>query len=744
MSTGAGAGAGVDAGVGVDTDADVVRQTGADVEDSRMSAYSDDLDEASDDQMYGILASQQVAERHDYSGGDDTYASRGMGIGNPSVSMRHSSLGTDTGRVASHLSVGRQSPGRLSGNDVISTAARASEPLEWHRSEEAVLREYQSSSMDTFHGWKSNLGPPKNREVEQHHTNAPHATKRQAGYYRPDIPVINAHMPLLRTLFLRVPNNSTVSRNDIYDWFAAFGEVEGVLNFIQKGICYVMYYDSRCAQKARRQAGKHIMINGCPIGVSPSKPRPGSAERSPDREDQQATVLFTLVGENASMDESARSFFEKFGEINGFFPIENRENEWVAEYFDTRAAADAIYSCHNIGFRGGSLYTTLLWDGSVVRSAAPATAGAMQVKSHAARPMLVGSATMATTEIKTLAKEGLQQSLPKISELPFRRSHTEGAPATVDVVSRADVPAPVLTGLPQMPAMKKRATAANWIGGAESVKVIDGTSASLSRLAAPVLVPEPEPSSGLPNKSPSASDSLAANPMPLPACDQKIIPPATGPPIAGPVDMVARLMLDPSLLQKAQAAKAILQRHHLLGTPSSGHNAGQMGDAVPHNGASAGPPMVVMQQSLAGGSALESSSTPASLDRQVYRDGSQNVGPNLDKLLGSKPSLPMTSAAAMPSSGLASASGSPPYSPLTAVHPMQALPATATHSQAQSVAAPVGLAESPPQTAVEGGGDVQSEGINRLLGILAQVHKGTPSSEEAAAATAASTEMRPH
>ncbi|KAJ2359878.1 hypothetical protein IW150_007663, partial [Coemansia sp. RSA 2607] len=114
--------------------------------------------------------------------------------------------------------------------------------------------------------------------------------------------------------------NSTVSGDDISDWFASFGEIESVINLAQKGICYVVYYDSRYAQKALRQAGKHIMINGCHIGIFPSKHRPGAVGRSPSWEDKQGTVLFTLVGEDAAMDESARGFFEKYGEIDGFYP----------------------------------------------------------------------------------------------------------------------------------------------------------------------------------------------------------------------------------------------------------------------------------------------------------------------------------------------------------------------------------------------------------------------------------------
>ncbi|KAJ1723264.1 hypothetical protein LPJ53_002362 [Coemansia erecta] len=747
---------GVDVGVGVDVD--VVRQTYGDPDtvDSRMSVYADDVDDTNDDQMRGMPASQQVAERYGYSAGDDTYASGGMGIGNPSVPVRHSSLGTDTGR-ASRLSVGHQSPGRLNGNDIASTAARASEPLTWHRSEAAASRDYQPPSMAISHGWESKLGSHKNSDVERYTADPHYATEQQAGYYRQSIPAVDPMSNILRTLFLRIPTNPTVSRKDIHDWFAAFGEVENVLNICLKGICYVMYYDSRCAQKALRQAGKHVMINGCHIGVFPSKHRPGSAKRSPTWDDHQATVLFTLVGENAAMDESARVFFEKYGEIDGFFPFENRENEWVAEYFDIRAAADAISKCHDTEFRGGSLYTTLLWDGSVARpiavaaaSVAEAKAHALQARSYTAKPMHAGSTSIATTEIKSLAKEGLQQSLPEISELAFRRSLTEGVPTAVGAASRVGVPAPALIGLPQMPAMKKRATAANWIGGAESIEMVDAASASLSELAASVHVSETEPSSNLLDRSLSASDSSTANLVSLPTCDDKVIPPVANPKTIEPVDMVARLKLDPSLLQKAQAAKAILQKHHLLGMPSSDHKSEQMGatnpnvaactvDNVPLNGANADPTVVSMQRSSASGSILTlATRTAAAPDLQAYRDGSQNVGPNLDKLLASKRSLPMSNTTAMPALALASASGSPPYSPLTAVHPMQS---TKTASHSQSVAATASLAESPPQTAVEsggeGGGGVHSEGINRLLGILAQVQKGTPSSSEATAASAA-------
>ncbi|KAJ2843129.1 hypothetical protein J3B02_005364, partial [Coemansia erecta] len=93
-----------------------------------------------------------------------------------------------------------------------------------------------------------------------------------------------------RTLFMRVDSSASLDRSEIRDWFSSFGEVAFVLDLIRKsGICYVMYYDSRSAQKALRQAGDQIMINGIGIQLYPSRPRPNAVGRSPNQDDYQAT-----------------------------------------------------------------------------------------------------------------------------------------------------------------------------------------------------------------------------------------------------------------------------------------------------------------------------------------------------------------------------------------------------------------------------------------------------------------------
>ncbi|KAJ2379317.1 hypothetical protein GGI05_006615 [Coemansia sp. RSA 2603] len=220
----------------------------------------------------------------------------------------------------------------------------------------------------------------------------------------------------------------------------------------------------------------------------------------------------------------------------------------------------------------------------------------------------------------------------------------------------------------------------------------------------------------------------------LPTCVNNNIPPVSEPKIAEPVDMVARLKLDPSLLQKAQAARAILQKHHLLGKPSGGQGAQQM-QTTDHN---TGRNIVEMQPRLASDSTLtvdeSDSATPAALNQPILRDGSQNVGPNLEKLLATKRSPSISNAAAMHMLTLGSASTSPPYSPLTAVQP---LTQATLEVQSQTHSMPTAAAdqtETPPATAVEEVGGGHSEGINRLLGILAQVQKGTTSSGEGTAA----------
>ncbi|KAI7827836.1 hypothetical protein BX661DRAFT_182573 [Kickxella alabastrina] len=321
------------------------------------------------------------------------------------------------------------------------------------------------------------------------------------GRFKGVIPFAQMDDCVRRTLFLRAPHDSPVSASDLRDWFSAFGEIADVLCLINRtGIGYVMFYDSRCAQQALKQAGEQIIINGASIDVQSSRPRPDALGRAPQKTDYQGTVLFSLVGSQAGIKESDRAIFEKIGDICAFYPYQNDPSQWVVEYFDCRAAFEAgrPKAPPPPGPRNGH------------RAPSADNLRARKDMQHhsAAWKMLLGDM-------------GQQQQNQENQEKPFDRLHNRSLePTQAGVVTASSISALSTLSLAS-PAMKKRATAARWIGELDDDNMDKYVDSAIT-----------------------ASKSSGAS--------------------GGSLDIMTRLALDPSLIQKAQAAKELLQQHQYL------------------------------------------------------------------------------------------------------------------------------------------------------------------------------------
>ncbi|KAJ2799707.1 hypothetical protein H4R20_004328 [Coemansia guatemalensis] len=139
--------------------------------------------------------------------------------------------------------------------------------------------------------------------------------------------------------------------------------VADVANLLaSKKICYVAFYDSRSARKAMLYLDKHLAIDRTVLILKESYHRPDAMGRPPKEDDYQGTVLISLTKTQHTLSNADRVHFEKYGDVCQFYPYHGQQNEWVVEYYDTRAAARAAFSCHGLPYLEGVMYTTFLWD----------------------------------------------------------------------------------------------------------------------------------------------------------------------------------------------------------------------------------------------------------------------------------------------------------------------------------------------------------------------------------------------
>ncbi|KAJ1881319.1 hypothetical protein LPJ66_011345, partial [Kickxella alabastrina] len=280
-------------------------------------------------------------------------------------------------------------------------------------------------------------------------------------------------------------------------------------------------------------------------------PRPDALGRAPQKTDYQGTVLFSLVGSQAGIKKSDRAIFEKIGDICAFYPYENDPSQWVVEYFDCRAAFEAGRVCNGISLHRGTLQSTFLWDGSAANACEKPKAPPPTWPSEIGHRAPSADNLRARKDMQhhsaawkmLLGDMEQQQQNQENREKPFDRLDNRPLePTQAGVVIASSISALSTLSLVS-PAMKKRATAARWIGELDDDnmdKYVDSGD----------------------NEGPAnyASSTVAVPAVATGAITASKSSAATG----GSLDIMTRLALDPSLIQKAQAAKEILQQHQYL------------------------------------------------------------------------------------------------------------------------------------------------------------------------------------
>ncbi|KAJ2559389.1 hypothetical protein EV175_000362 [Coemansia sp. RSA 1933] len=179
-----------------------------------------------------------------------------------------------------------------------------------------------------------------------------------AGRHKRDIPIAPRDKDVRRTVFMRTITESNIYSDVIKQWFSEFGEVADVCNLTgRSGICYVMFYDSRCAQSVLERAGGYISIGNANLTLQPSRHRPDAIGRNPNPDDYQGSVLLSIEGSHVlrGFAESDMKKFEEYGEVCDFYSYDGLQNEWIVEYYDVRAAHEAILACHGMPFLGGTM-----------------------------------------------------------------------------------------------------------------------------------------------------------------------------------------------------------------------------------------------------------------------------------------------------------------------------------------------------------------------------------------------------
>ncbi|KAJ2482470.1 hypothetical protein IWW47_005825, partial [Coemansia sp. RSA 2052] len=295
--------------------------------------------------------------------------------------------------------------------------------------------------------------------------------------------------------------------------------------------------------------------------------------------DYQATVLVSLVGANRGFEESDRAHFERFGEVCRFYPYFNSETEWVVEYYDCRSAKDAALNCHGQPACKGTMYTTFLWDDSVPRiepGLAPSSrarqieaSGDARVDTRADTTRAFDKAAPRSSGAHVAARESrqsddpyrarervqppsLQMRLPPALSTAIAAANASGDSNSIRSASIAQPPQPASAPASSTPAavpvpgVKKRPSAAKWMDSAVSSASSRSGSMDAARSSARQTTTSQEP----PRVREEESTATAA---------------ASASAAASKMDsVISRFAQDPSVMQKAQAAREILQQHQSL------------------------------------------------------------------------------------------------------------------------------------------------------------------------------------
>ncbi|KAJ2824134.1 hypothetical protein FBU31_004073 [Coemansia sp. 'formosensis'] len=342
-----------------------------------------------------------------------------------------------------------------------------------------------------------------------------------------------------------------------------------MLELPNKSVCYVMFYDSRDAANAINVLKNDFYIGDAHINIVESRHRPTAFTRSPQQTDYQASVLVSLVGAKRGFEDSDRVHFERYGEICAFYPYHGSDTEWVIEYYDCRAARDAALNCHGQAACKGTMYTTFLWDDSVPRPESSSEPSLKKFRSEAANDSRVDTradSTMAfdrapprSTSAAMFAKDPHQSDdsyRAREREREREREQMRPPPLPINSSSSSNtrpapiaqplqpVSAPVSSSTTLLPGTKKRPSAAKWMDSAVSIASSRSGSMDYAKGGADQAM----------NHAEAKVETQRGEPAPAPA-------PAPLP----NTSVLSKLAQDPSVKQKALAAREILQQHNLLG-----------------------------------------------------------------------------------------------------------------------------------------------------------------------------------
>ncbi|KAJ2728177.1 hypothetical protein IW152_006044 [Coemansia sp. BCRC 34962] len=592
--------------------------------------------------------------------------------------------------------------------------------------------------------------PPQQQSRDTGNTDRP-------GYYKEDIPSASRRFNVRRTVFLRIPYKATSICDSIRSRLAKFGEIADMLELGKKGVCYVMFYDSRDAANAISMLTNNFYVAGEDITIVESRLRPNAFGRCPLPTDYQATVLVSLVGAKRGFEDSDRMYFERYGEVHAFYPYYNSESEWVIEYYDCRSAADAAMNCHGQAACKGTIYTTFLWDDSVPRLEQGPTLASKRLRPEATHDSRVDTrtennmsfdkATLRSANAAMFireprqnddlyhAREREQAQAPSLQKSPPPMSANDSNRSSVVLPSMAQpLPqpnsAPASTMVPLLPGTKKRPSAAKWMDSAVSSTISRSGSMDAVRKGADQAADLEEVKGGMSPRGEPAPATLASN--------MNVV--------------LSRLALDPNVEQRARAAREILQQHqgllglgkHPAAAPASSSPSSVL-DTLPNR------PNTVSGATMSGASAV---SALNQLVSRAPRHDSQStmvadISPlipskDMSKTLGGLLDYPPSTAALTESASAAAnavrrASRYDPVSlqavsatsTLLSGFDTESLSATAVSAMASSVSKHGYYAQKQHYQNQERKRPLSidnSEGVNSLLGILAQVRKngGTP------------------
>ncbi|KAJ2880561.1 hypothetical protein H4R27_004649 [Coemansia aciculifera] len=384
------------------------------------------------------------------------------------------------------------------------------------------------------------------------------------GYYKEDIPSAPRRFNVRRTVFMRIPYQAVNVSGSIRSKLAKFGEIADKLELHSKGVCYVMFYDSRDAANAINVLKGNFYIGDNPVAIVESRHRPDAFTRSPQQTDYQATMLVSLVGAKRGFEAADRVLFEKYGEVCAFYPYLNSETEWVVEYYDSRSAKEAALNCHGQDACKGTMYTTFLWDDSVPRPVSSPAPTSKRFRPEAAYDSRAESSMSFDRAALRSANAAVFVKEPRQSDDPYRTREqereqmpslqTRPPPMPLNTTSSSSirsapmaqppqpVSAPVSSSALSLPGTKKRPSAAKWMDSAVSSSSSRSGSMDVARGGADQVTNKTETRSGEPQRGER--------------------PPAT---VANDMNSaLSKLAQDPTVKQQAQAVREILQQHHNL------------------------------------------------------------------------------------------------------------------------------------------------------------------------------------